>query len=516
MSNPLQLERILFASKKVLVIDPADTVRNTIVAMLKELGFQDVQMASSQKMADEHLLKQQYDVIISEHSPPKINGIELLRNIRSGNDGTKSAFIIISSNIEQGTVLNAVKSGVSEFIVKPFSLKMLKDRVKRAIVLPLKAEPEVVAKADKLKDKVEQSELPTVLVVDDVPANIKVVSEVIKSDYKVMAATSGEKALKICLGQNQPDLVLLDIMMPDMDGLTVCRKLKSHPLTQHLTIMFISAMDQTADVVKGLELGAVDYITKPINPPILKARVKNHMKLALTHKVLREQVDLMMDFTQMRQQFDQFLEDEVKSPLSDMGEGLGNLLVVRDDPAQVARQTEALQASCNSVTRLLDNFQLVSKIESGDYELNAKAINLDTSFAAIASQFSQAMEDKSVALDASFDGANLVTGEQNLVDQLCHNLLWHAVQTAPEHSIVTVRINTNGGKISVSVNNLWRAPVEVAMAFFEKCSFLTASNSQAAARYTIRLLVEQMQGKVTSQSDDIAGCTIALELPRVI
>ncbi|NQU65109.1 MAG: SpoIIE family protein phosphatase [SAR324 cluster bacterium] len=118
-----------------------------------------------------------------------------------------------------------------------------------------------------------------ILVVDDQRLNIHVLSKLLQSDYKIMAAKNGEQALKAAQLDSPPDLILLDIMMPDMDGYEVCRRLKENNSTRDIPIIFVSAMDETGDETKGLELGAVDYIIKPFSPPIVLARVKAHLLL---------------------------------------------------------------------------------------------------------------------------------------------------------------------------------------------------------------------------------------------
>jgi putative two-component system response regulator len=123
----------------------------------------------------------------------------------------------------------------------------------------------------------DTGEKPTVLVVDDTPDNLTLVSNLLKKDYRVRVAISGEKALKIAFSESPPDLILLDVMMPVMDGYEVCQQLRNSPLTTHIPIIFLTAKSEVEDERKGLSLGASDYITKPISPPILEARVKTHL-----------------------------------------------------------------------------------------------------------------------------------------------------------------------------------------------------------------------------------------------
>ena len=119
---------------------------------------------------------------------------------------------------------------------------------------------------------------PVILAVDDTPENLDVVKGILASDYTVKAAINGPMALKIAEKQ-KPDLILLDVMMPGMDGHEVCQRLKSNPETRDIPVIFLTAMDQTRDEALGFSLGAADYIAKPVNPPILEARVKTHIAL---------------------------------------------------------------------------------------------------------------------------------------------------------------------------------------------------------------------------------------------
>ena len=130
---------------------------------------------------------------------------------------------------------------------------------------------------------------PTILVVDDTPDNLALMSGLLKSDYKVKIANGGERALKIAQSDTPPDLILLDITMDGMDGYEVCQRLKLEPKTRHIPVIFLTAKTEMEDERRGLELGAVDYITKPISPPIVMARVKSHLALKNMADFLRDQ-----------------------------------------------------------------------------------------------------------------------------------------------------------------------------------------------------------------------------------
>jgi sigma-B regulation protein RsbU (phosphoserine phosphatase) len=137
-----------------------------------------------------------------------------------------------------------------------------------------------------MNDPIEKQ---AVLVVDDTPANIQVLMETLKDDYRIVAAVNGERALQLAISDPPPDIILLDVMMPEMDGYEVCARLKADAKTRDIPVIFITAMSDAQDETRGLELGAVDYITKPISPPVVLARVKSQLALKQAREILKNQ-----------------------------------------------------------------------------------------------------------------------------------------------------------------------------------------------------------------------------------
>jgi len=150
---------------------------------------------------------------------------------------------------------------------------------------------------------------PRILIIDDVPANIKMLREVLKSKYDIIFATNGIEALELLKSKELPDLILLDIMMPEMDGYEVCRILKADDLTSKIPVIFITSKDEEDDEVKGFELGAVDYITKPFSIPVVNARVQTHVELKQQREIL-ENLSSIDGLTGIpnRRNFDEFLD----------------------------------------------------------------------------------------------------------------------------------------------------------------------------------------------------------------
>jgi diguanylate cyclase (GGDEF)-like protein len=151
----------------------------------------------------------------------------------------------------------------------------------------------------------------TLLIVDDQPANIHALAKLLKDDYRIITATNAAKALELARREPGPDLILLDILMPDQDGYAICRELKEDETTHAIPVIFVTALDQAQDEAKGLQLGAADYISKPFNPAIVRARVHNQVSLKLKTDLL-EQTALQDGLTEIpnRRYFDRKLTQE--------------------------------------------------------------------------------------------------------------------------------------------------------------------------------------------------------------
>ena len=156
---------------------------------------------------------------------------------------------------------------------------------------------------------------PTLLIVDDEPTNIQALGHLLKDDYRIRVANNGEKALALAAegAPERPDLILLDIQMPGIDGYEVCRRLKEDPHTSDIAIIFVTALDDARDEEHGLNLGAVDYIARPFNPAIVRARVNTHVKLKRRTDLL-EQYAMLDGLTGIhnRRYFDEHLDRETR------------------------------------------------------------------------------------------------------------------------------------------------------------------------------------------------------------
>lgn len=167
-------------------------------------------------------------------------------------------------------------------------------------------------------------EKPTILVVDDTPDNLTLMTALLKDDYRVKVAHNGERALRLVQGSDPPALVLLDIMMPGMDGYEVCRRLKADPLTESIPVIFLTARSEAEDESRGLSVGAVDYIVKPISPPVVMARIRTQLMLKSASDFLRGKSDLLESEVARRTAEIQDLQDAMVLSMASLAETRDN------------------------------------------------------------------------------------------------------------------------------------------------------------------------------------------------
>ena len=167
-------------------------------------------------------------------------------------------------------------------------------------------------------------EKPTILVVDDTPDNLTLMTALLKDDYRVKVAHNGERALRLVQGADPPALILLDIMMPGMDGYEVCRRLKADPVTESIPVIFLTARSEAEDETRGLSMGAVDYIVKPISPPVVMARIRTQLMLKSASDFLRGKSDLLESEVARRTAEIQDLQDAMVLSMASLAETRDN------------------------------------------------------------------------------------------------------------------------------------------------------------------------------------------------
>jgi len=347
---------------------------------------------------------------------------------------------------------------------------------------------------------------PKILVVDDTPANLRILSEALREDHELAMATSGQAALEIATSSDPPDLILLDIMMPEMDGYEVCQKLKEGEKTREIPVIFITALAEAEDETKGLNLGAIDYITKPFNPDIVKARVKNHLELREASR-LREDVERIM-------------RHDLKSPLTTVI-SLPQLIASSADLEE--HHKDMLQRIEDAGYTLLSMVNLSTalfKMERGGYALTPEPTDLAGVTRKVFAGLEDSAEMRGLTLALTIDGHQAdpdetftVQAEELLCYSMLANLVGNAVDAAPKGTAVTVDLNRqDDGTVRAAVINQGEVPGEIRERFFEKYATSGKSRGTGLGTYSARLIARAHGGDIAMQSQD-GTVTVTVTLP---
>jgi signal transduction histidine kinase len=263
----------------------------------------------------------------------------------------------------------------------------------------------------------------------------------LNESYQVKVANGGTRALTIAMSDTPPDLILLDIMMPNMDGYEVCEQLKLNPKTANIPVIFLTAKTEIADEQKGLELGAVDYITKPISPPILLARVKNHLALQEKNKALSNAISIAEKANKAKSDFLSSMSHELRSPLNAI---LGFAQLMESEsptPTQANKDSihQILQAGWH-LLQLINEILDLAKIEQGQLSLTEECVSLEEIFTECRSIIAQQAKQRDISLKFPvFTKPVFVRSDRTRLKQILINLLSNAV-----------KYNTNSGTVEVA------------------------------------------------------------------
>jgi two-component system sensor histidine kinase/response regulator len=352
----------------------------------------------------------------------------------------------------------------------------------------------------------------TILIVDDTPANLGVLVETLGvAGYQLMVAEDGEEALAQT-AQTQPDLILLDVMMPGIDGFETCRRLKARAETRDIPVLFMTALNETTDKVKAFAAGAVDYIAKPIEHEEALARVSTHLAIRRLQRELHEQIAL-------KQKFMKIAGHDLRNPLFLIL--LATELARRQTgiPPKVVRFLESIEESAAHIRRIIDTFLEIRTPVPGPKE-TIGGVDLGLLGTAVVRQHEHAAERKNIRLTLeNAESLPLVRCEAALSYQAFSNFISNALKFTPVGGQVMVRIQPSENCLRVEVHDSGPGvPVNERERLFRKPGRLsprpTAGEESTGHGLTIvKQLVESQMGRVGATFPIGGGSVFWFELP---
>lgn len=288
----------------------------------------------------------------------------------------------------------------------------------------------------------------TILIVDDVPKNVQVLGNLLSEyAFDLAVALSGKQALET-IERLKPDLILLDIMMPEMDGFEVCRRLKSMDHTKEIPVIFLTAKTDSEDIVKGFEMGAVDYITKPFMKSELLARVKTHLTLKKTKEQLFEEI-------KAKNKFFSIISHELRNSFSLI---LGFVRIMQEfreslSEEEITELINDLGSSSKSTYELLENLLYWARIQTTGIRIKTEKIIV----ADIAAQTIKTLKDlahkKEIQIISTVDPGKAIYADSNMIQTVVRNLVSNAIKFTPKGGSIVIAAEEFEDCVQVSVTD---------------------------------------------------------------
>jgi CheY-like chemotaxis protein len=516
-----------------LVVDDFEPMRKVTSGQLRLMGANTIITANDGAEALRILQSKRVDIVLSDWNMPVMTGLELLIAVRTDERLAHLPFIMITAEAARERVKEAIASGVSELLVKPYTTDHLASRIEKAMTQRPRS---ITTRSATLAATHGTAALPTlpappthpvkqvppsILIVDDSPDNLLILSHLFMNEYSVRIAHTGEKALGICQSNEPPDLVLLDIMMSGgMDGFEVARRMREHPTSETIPVIFVTAMSGEEVRHKGFELGAVDFVTKPIDPDGLKQRVHNFLRYVELHKHLQADYDHMLETARLHEDAEHITRHDIKNPLAGLI-GLVQELEGEMKNSKHAGQLRMIEETALQVLGMINLTEELLKIETGRFQLNAQPVKIGDILRRITEISRTTFTEKHLVISVDTDvplGEEVpqVLGDATFCNSIFQNLIKNACEAAPQKSRVSITL-MDETPLRIMIQNKGAVPAEIREHFFDKFVTHGKQGGTGLGTYSAKLLTEAQHGSISSEiSDENNQTTIIVTLPRYL
>jgi signal transduction histidine kinase len=363
-----------------------------------------------------------------------------------------------------------------------------------------------------------------VMIVDDTLANIEILSESLGDDYELIFATSGADALEL-IRADKPDLILLDVMMPGMDGYQLCALLKGDPATRDIPVIFVTAMCQEEDEIKGLELGAIDYVTKPISPHIVRARVKNHLELKRYRDLLET---LSQAAERAKKEFLRSISHELRTPLTPIL-GMTDLVLTSEEDDDKRKYLSLVQKAALKLLGIIEDLIETSRLEGeGDgVRLENSPFLLRPFLEAVLAELAPLAQSKGLELGMSIEPGlpEAVLSDQGMLRKVLSMVLGNALKFTSQGEVALAVLRKGNAsaallRFSVSDTGIGLAQPDLSRIFND----FTQSDGSVTRAFPglglgltlARRIAELMQGRIWAETRPEGGSIFHFEIPLLV
>ena len=362
---------------------------------------------------------------------------------------------------------------------------------------------------------------PTVLVVDDNTNNLKIVALTLRElNFKIVIATNGKDALDL-VERTNPDLILLDVMMPEIDGFEVCEILKSKPENKNLPIIFLTAVGEKSKIVKGFELGGVDYITKPFNTEELIIRIKTHLELKFTRDELQKTTDHLSELNELKDKMFSVIGHDLRGPLGNIKMTLDLLSkgLFEHNSDDYKETMLTLVQSSEEVSELLENLLGWAHSQSGILKYHPEDIVIDKLIESTFFMFKGNLTHKNISFEPNVQENLNINTDAYMLKMILKNVISNAIKFTNEGGSIKVNAEAINGDINITIsdNGVGIPSEDIPKLFDEKKHLSTyGTNGEAGSGLGLKVansFAVRMDGKINIESKPGAGCKISLKLP---
>jgi signal transduction histidine kinase len=381
-----------------------------------------------------------------------------------------------------------------------------------------------------MKNQIESSRnIPNILIVDDVAANLKLLDDILKTEgYKTRPVPNGEQALRAA-AKEIPDLVLLDIMMPDIDGFEVCRQLKENPDLKDIPVIFISAIGDTSNIVNALALGGVDYIHKPFQAEEVKSRVKTHLRirnqsleLLQLNEKLKQQTHELQELNATKDKFFSIIAHDLKSPFNAVM-GFSEILIeqVRDKEYDgIEKYANIILDSSQRALDLLMNLMDWARSQTGKMEFVPEHFEMVSFISDITPLFYDIALQKSIIIKKDLPPKATVYADQAMIHTVFRNLISNAIKFTEPGGEITISAIEKTGELTVTVRDsgigISKANIEKLFRPDETYSTPGTNNEKGTGLGLIlcKEFIQKHGGKIWVESAPGEGSTFIFTIPN--
>jgi len=359
----------------------------------------------------------------------------------------------------------------------------------------------------------------TVLIVDDLIENLQILNGLLSDEgYNVRSAINGKLAVNSARA-NPPDLVLLDVRMPGMDGYEACRLLKTDDRTKDVPVIFLSAAEDVNSKVNGLKAGAIDYITKPFEIEEILARVDTHLTIQRLQEKLKLKNRELKAVARQREEVEDIIRHDIKGPLLPIINFPGLIKKNSHLSEKQLKYLDRIEEAGHRILKLIDRSDFLIKMENQAYSVQKDVVDLIPIIESIRSELANESNKFHIKLRALLDNKPIdqndvfmITGDEDICHTMLENLIKNAVEASLENQTVTISLKQSSAQ-EIIIHNQTMVPECIQDKFFDKYVTFGKKKGTGLGTYSAKLAAKTLRGKISMTTSEENGTQIEIQFP---